>query len=56
MRNFRNYDIWKDSMLLAKNVCQCTKTFTRYIATINQIQTFFVIFFLHFFLTSLLYF
>ena len=38
MRNFRNYDIWKDSMLLAKNVCQCTKTFPRYSAIINQIQ------------------
>ena len=29
MRNFRNYDIWKDSMLLAKNVCQCTNQIQR---------------------------
>ena len=38
MRNFRNYDIGKDSMLLAKNVCQHTKDFPQYSAIINQIQ------------------
>ena len=38
MRNFRNYDIWKDSMLLAKNVCHHTRIFPQYSAIINQIQ------------------
>ena len=38
MRNFRNYDIWRDSMLLAKNVCQHTKSFPQYSAIVNQIQ------------------
>ena len=38
MRNFRNYDIWKDSMLLAKNVCHHPRIFPQYSAIINQIQ------------------
>ena len=38
MRNFRNYDIWKDSMLLAKNICHHTKNFPQYSAITNQIQ------------------
>ena len=38
MRNFRNYDIWKDSMLLAKNICHHTKNFPQYSAIANQIQ------------------
>lgn len=38
MRNFRNYDIWKDSMQLAKDICQCTKNFPQFNAITNQIQ------------------
>lgn len=38
MRNFRNYDIWKDSMFLAKNICQHTRNFPQYSAIVNQIQ------------------
>ena len=38
MRNFRNYEIWKDSMLLAKNVCQHAKNFPQHSAIANQIQ------------------
>ena len=35
MRNFRNYDIWRDSMLLAKDVCQHTKSFPQHSAIVN---------------------
>ena len=38
MRNFREYDFWKDSMTLAKDVYIVTKDFPRYDGISNQIQ------------------
>lgn len=38
MRNFREYDFWKDSMTLAKDVYIVTKDFPRYDGIFNQIQ------------------
>ena len=37
MRNFREYDFWKDSMTLAKDVYIVTKDFPRYDGISNQI-------------------
>ena len=38
MRNFREYDFWKDSMTLAKDIFIVTKDFPRYDGISNQIQ------------------
>jgi len=38
MRNFRDYDIWKDSMILAKDIYVLTKSFPKYDGIVNQIQ------------------
>lgn len=38
MRNFRTYDFWKDSMILAKVIYQITNSFPKYDAIINQMQ------------------
>ena len=38
MRNFREYDFWKDSMTLAKDIFIGTKDFPRYDGISNQIQ------------------
>ena len=38
MRNFRNYDIWKDSINLAKDIYLSTKNFPSHSAIVNQMQ------------------
>ena len=38
MRNFREYEIWKESMLLAKNIYFCTDKFPKHNAIANQMQ------------------
>lgn len=38
MRNFREYEIWKESMLLAKNIYFCTNKFPKHNAIANQMQ------------------
>lgn len=38
MRNFREYDFWKDSMTLAKDIFIVTKDFPRYDGISYQIQ------------------
>jgi four helix bundle protein len=38
MRNFREYDIWKDSMIITKDIYLYTKGFPKQDAIINQMQ------------------
>ncbi len=38
MRNYRSYDFWKDSLILAKTIYQLTDSFPKYDAIINQMQ------------------
>lgn len=38
MRNFRNYEIWKDSMSLAKDIYLHTKSFPKNDAIVDQMR------------------
>lgn len=38
MRNFREYDVWKDSLILSKEIFSCTKNFPKQDPIINQMQ------------------
>lgn len=38
MRNYKTYDFWKDSLILAKTIYQLTDSFPKYDAIINQMQ------------------